>query len=702
MNNHLGPSKVKTILLIALFVPFLTYAQETPETLDKIEVQGPRTDSFSGFWEENSGTQIFSGKKNTVTDLKEIPKLQTNNYRQATSQTPGLLISEVPNEALAAITYRGLGDPHESFNVLLLQDGIPVAADMFAYPAHYYSPALPMMDTVQFIRGGAGLLYGPQPGGVLNYSSHPLVKDQVLSGRAGATYGSYNLLSTNNAVYGSSGNHAYAVEYFRRQGDGPQKINSNFAADYVQIRDHIFVGKNKYKLSFNGYNSDHGESGGFSKTPVANGNVFGDDLEIATKRHDRLKVSRAQIAGGVEHRIDGTSRLHVNLWASAYNRYSKRQRGGGFGTFPTGGTANSNDITTQKYYGYNGEVRYLKDYQAFGQDHTFSAGYLSYHIISPIVEERGAKADSNHGVSQRRSERGTNTNSFFAENRFSLGKLMVTPGLRVENIHQTIEEKKNLAAPNALRERDTTENVPLFGLGLSYHLTDNSQLYANSSEAYKPLTWSDAIPTATNVTVASDIESAKILSNELGYRGQTELLNWDVSAFFIRYENKLATVGDTIQNSGAGTHKGFDIATELKMSQIIDTLKPLGNFNLYANLEVLDARYTRGTLEGKTPQYAPKTLTRAGLIYSKEEKVKVALMGVFVGEHFGSDDNSDQREIPSYTVFDLTADWNFHKNWMASAGINNLFDKEYYSRVRADGIIQALDRNFYAGMTYKF
>jgi hypothetical protein len=86
--------------------------------------------------------------------------------------------------------------------------------------------------------------------------SHPLTKDQKTSGKVGLTYGSYNLFSSNNAVYGSKDDHSYAIEYYRRQGDGPQRINSNFEADYVQIRDHIFKGKNKYKISFNGYNSD--------------------------------------------------------------------------------------------------------------------------------------------------------------------------------------------------------------------------------------------------------------------------------------------------------------------------------------------------------------------------------------------------------------------------------------------------------------
>lgn len=685
---------MKSMLLLAIMISSPAAGQGD---LDLIEVKANKEDSFSGFWEENKGTQIFSGKKNTVTDLKEIPKLQTNNYRQATSQTPGLLISEIPNESLAAMTYRGLGDPHESYNILLLQDGVPVAADMFAYPAHYYAPALPMMDSVQFVRGGAGLLYGPQPGGVLNYSSRPLKKNQKGHGQVSLTAGQYNLKTTNNAYYGSKGDQAYGVEYHRRQGDGPQRVNSDFRADYVQIRDHIFKGKNKYILSFNGYNSDHGEAGGFAKN---GGNEFGGDLGKATKEHDRLKVSRAAILGGVEHRIDDSSQIDVKIWATAYNRYSKRQRGGGFGTFPSGGNANTNDIVTQKYYGHNGEIRYLKNYSAFGNDHTFTAGVLTYHLLSPIHQERGSAAGANHGATQKRSDRATHANSYFMENRFAFNKFMITPGFRFENIRQTIDERVVTSGNN--RQSDRTDNVPLFGLGMAYHVTEESQVYANVSEAYRPLTWSDAIPNEANQTVAGDIRASKILSKELGHRGQTKFLNWDVSAFYLRYENKIALVNNVVKNSGAGRHQGVDIATEFKLSNIFQDLKKTGNFNFYSNVEFLDARFTRGGLNNNAPQYAPKTIARSGLIYSKEDLLKIALMGVFVSEHFGSDDNSSERGIPSYTVFDLTAEYTFQKNWMVSGGVNNLLDKNYYSRVRSDGIIWALDRNFYAGVTYKF
>ena len=231
--------------------------------------------------------------------------------------------------------------------------------------------------------------------------------------------------------------------------------------------------------------------------------------------------------------LDDKSKLQVNLWATAYRRYSQSQNttGSNFGRFPTGTT---NSIVTQQYYGYNGEIRYLRNYG----EHTFTAGYLNYNLLSPYVAETGSAVDSNHGDVTRRLDRTTNTNSFFAENRFAFGNLMVTPGVRVENIRQTIDERKN-TANGASRDVDHTENVPLFGLGMAYHLNDQSQLYANVSESYKPVTYQEAVPlTNTSTSISGDIDPSKILSYELGYRTQTDKFVVDASAFFIRYENK--------------------------------------------------------------------------------------------------------------------------------------------------------------------
>lgn len=81
--------------------------------------------------------------------------------------------------------------------------------------------------------------------------------------------------------------------------------------------------------------------------------------------------------------------------------------------------------------------------------------------MSPLHESRGATVDSNQGVTRKRMKRETRTNSFFAENRFSFSKLMITPGFRIENINQSIDEKIN-ADSGSTRNEMNTVNVPLF------------------------------------------------------------------------------------------------------------------------------------------------------------------------------------------------------------------------------------------------
>ena len=55
------------------------------------------------------GTRINSGKKTSVIDLDEFPRIINNNLRQAFAKTPGLFISE-ETSPLISIGYRGL-DP---------------------------------------------------------------------------------------------------------------------------------------------------------------------------------------------------------------------------------------------------------------------------------------------------------------------------------------------------------------------------------------------------------------------------------------------------------------------------------------------------------------------------------------------------------------------------------------------------------------
>lgn len=72
----------------------------------------------------------------------------------------------------ANIGIRGL-DPDRSRNVLIMEDGVPIALAPYGEPEMYYTPAIDRMKSIEVLKGSGSILYGPQTiGGVINYITY--------------------------------------------------------------------------------------------------------------------------------------------------------------------------------------------------------------------------------------------------------------------------------------------------------------------------------------------------------------------------------------------------------------------------------------------------------------------------------------------------------------------------------------------------
>jgi Fe(3+) dicitrate transport protein len=128
-----------------------------------------------------------------------------------------------------------------------------------------------------------------------------------------------------------------------------------------------------------------------------------------------------------------------------------------------------------------------------------------------------------------------------------------------------------------------------------------------------------------------------------------------------------------------------------------------GSFSLFGNVSLLHAEFVAGINDGNTPAYAPDYVIKGGATWRWRDRVKVGLTGTLVDEMFWQDSNAagtvGANKIPAYGVWDLTGEFALYKNTVTVvAGINNLFDEDYYSRIRSDGIEPAARRNFFAGV----
>ena len=658
------------------------------------------------------GAKVYSGKKTSVIDLDDLPRINNNNYRQALSKTPGLLISE-ETSPLVSIGYRGL-NPHRAQFTQVLKDGIPIHADQFGYPEAYYTPPLDTVDRLEFIRGGGSLMYGPQPGGAINFVTHRPSLDREFAAHTQHVLGSDSLYSTFNSVDGTVGRLGYYAYFNHRQTDGFRTANSDVDLNTGSAR-FVLDAKtdSRWIFTFDGYGEEHGEPGGLTFATGANTVNYDADREAASRFVDRFRLERYNASLAWEKDFSEGTQMTVTAWGGYYSRFSKRQRGGGFGTLPSGATANSNTIELQEFYTEGFEARLRHDYQLGGETQTLAAGVQLYHTASPRIDRRGATADAEDGPVRNRSDRSVIYAPVFIENRFVVGRLSITPGFRLESFHQTAKESLNLdkaAAATPLGDKSQTGFVPLAGLGLEYGFDRGFTAYANASQAYRPIVFTEAVPTGGTTVINADLQEGRSWQYEIGLRGNPlPYVSFDTSLFWLDFDNQIGTAGNTVANVGRAIHRGWEAAAELELVGFVDALRggtgepQRHQLGLHANVMLLDAEFVSGPREGRAPQYAPGHVLRTGLTYRWIDRAKVSLQGTFVDSHFGDDANSANYVIPAYMVWDLTAEVKIYRDTVSlMAGINNLLDEDYYSRIRNDGIDPAYGRNYYVGLSLSF
>jgi Fe(3+) dicitrate transport protein len=656
-------------------------------------------------------TKIYSGKKTTVVESESKPEVTMNNYRQLFSEIPGLLVSDVSNESFASINYRGLGDPHESFNLLFLKDGIPIQPDPFGYPAAYYQPPTDTIERIEFTRGGGALLFGPQPGGVINYETRKPVAGSSDSFRTKQVVGSKNLYSTYNEISGSKDELSYLAFFHSRQSDGFRVANSDFIVNNGGFKlSTQLCDETSLLFGLDLYSGDHGEAGGLTLERGEGLANYQDDRNQTTLRYDRLRVERYMPTLTLVSKLDSNTTLSARAWAGHLSRFSRRQDTGGataFGGTPLGIT---NTIQRQSFTNLGADLRLLEDYQLMGEENTFTIGSTFSAIDAPFRQSKGDTPWANSGELRKDIDRSTLYGSLFAENLFRFGDLKITPSARMEMIGQDIDERLNAGSTVPLRSTDSTNVVPLFGIGASYALYSDAELYGNISQAYKPVAFQDAVPLGTGDTISGDIDEAKTLAYEVGVRGRpVSWARFDLSGFAYDFDNLFGRVGSAFSNTGRAVYRGLDLAGELSLFEIADRaiggkeFSALGDLGLYSNISLLNAKFVEGPLNTKTPQFAPDYLLRFGLKYSYLEQLKLAFLGTHLASHYADDGNSANRFIPSYKVWDLTGEVMIYEQFAGIVfGINNIFDEQYYARIRSNGIDPAAPRNYYAGINLRF
>jgi Fe(3+) dicitrate transport protein len=672
-----------------------------------------------------SGTLIFAGKLGDVAQLTDLPPIAGRNLRVALADIPGLLVSEVSNGSWASLSYRGLGEPHESWNLLTLQDAVPAVPDMYSYPAAYFIPPLELVERVEFIRGAAGLLYGPQPGGALNYVMIGPRESAGIDAKARITLGSWNARQALGSLAISDGRFAADGFVQYAAGDGPRRQNSDNDQLTARLRGHILGDDVTLTLALDYYQGRFGEPGGLSAT-----RMMADNRDFSTPL-DRLRIERFSPSLSLAWQVNDLTHVTTRLWYSRFERESWRQAGGAFGQV----TPDDNVLIRQLQAFDTAaiDVRVRRDFGGTGQ-HSVTLGVLGHTSNAPVSVDKGISNNDFVGLAGpiSRASRTGDAAALFGEVKLGLGNVQIVPGFRLERLRQRVVESFDVGigsvtggppgGPNGLLgSRRNVDTIALWGIGATWDATQDVRFVANASRGFKPRLYNDGVTFQSGVDAAGEFEASYAVTLEAGVQARpAPPLRLDASLFRVTFDDQVGFLAGPLpadppfgavgpggarrQNVGSMRNQGVDLSVRL------DILGPDGlhstadTLRLSANLQLLDATFTSGAAAGFTPQYAPGHLFRTSLAHIGRSGSRASVTMTSVGEQQGADNNSPAFFLPGYTVVDTAIEVPIGRGLSLGAAVNNVFDKRYAARVRpgaGGGFDPGLPRNFSVSLGWR-
>jgi Fe(3+) dicitrate transport protein len=649
--------------------------------------------------------------------------------RQVLAKVPGIHIWESdPSGIQIGIAARGLS-PNRSWEFNIRQNGYDIAADPFGYPEAYYNPQLQAVQRIEIVRGQGALQYGPQFGGMVNYIlKNGTEINQPFEFETQQTIGSNGLINSFNAIGGKKGKFNYYSFYDQRNGEG-WRDNSQFfsKAGFGSVTYHL---TKQVSINFELMHSHtrSQQAGGLTDAQIKK------DAQQSFRSRNWMDIKWTTPAISIQYEMNDHSRWNTKIFGTIGDRNSV-----GFlqsilvkdSINKATNQFNNRIVNIDQYRNYGLESRFITDYFIGKMKNTISSGIRLYtgntHRFADGKGTTGSDYDVIiEGLYPRDIHFKSNNAAVFIENIFRVNeKLLIIPGIRYEWLEGAASGRNGF---NSSGESINLQNITrsrsfvLSGIGSEYHLTTNTEFYANFSQAYRPIQFANLQAPPTTDIVDTDLKDAKGYNIDLGYRGKVKnYIQFDISGFYLQYNNRVGTITPSntnyrlITNVGGSTSKGLETYIEF------NPIRAFTNSNktdliLFSSYAFTDAKYSGNhqdaNTKGKKVENAPQDILRAGVSFGYKGFLITNQLS-HVGAAFSDANNTvvpiangNTRLIPSYTILDFTASYKFSKYLNIKAGINNVADVRYFTRraggYPGPGALPADGRNFFVSIGAKF
>lgn len=631
---------------------------------------------------------------------------QPRSTEEALRGVPGVAIK--PEEETAIVSNIGIrGLSAADYKTLILEDGAPVAPGLFVGNARYYNPRVQRMDSIEVLRGAASLRYGPSTiGGVINYITKPPRDGAEIGLRAGSFATREATLELGAST--PSGDGTFGAFITHAQSDG--FMDKGYAMTDVMLKAGLAIaGDQRLGLKYTDYAND---------ANISYRGLFLDEY-LAGARHnpapdDWFLTGRRSLDLNHEWKIGSNARLNTLVYGSTLYRHYWR-----YATHDAASGAAEHWVYTDDVNGNN------RDFERFGIDSRLLLDHSSFGIANEtelglryMTEEMhdrtvaGTRATPRSGPLQRDILDSADSLALYVQNRFVLSeRLALTAGLRAERYEQTREDRR--AAGTGTNAVDTSNTEVLPGIGVTWELVPDLQLFANAYEAFAPALNGDAL----NGLQDQRLDAERSMNVEAGLRGSagSERIRYELTLFRMSFDNQIIPANSNsefqVTNGGKTFHQGIEggLGIDVGAGFSIDA-----SFTYIPDAEFDGARLDRdGTLttpDGNRIPYTPEWIANLGVTYTKG-----AFSGLLNVHHTGAQytDVLNSRDITEnltgfftgridgYTLVDLSLLYDFTDRLEVAATLKNATDERYIASLR-QGIYVGPERSLDVALRYRF
>ncbi|MBK9593134.1 MAG: TonB-dependent receptor [Crocinitomicaceae bacterium] len=657
------------------------------------------------------GATLTHSKKTQLVDIDKIPaNTATNNARELYATVPGLNIWESDGGGLQlGIGARGLS-PNRTEHFNTRQNGYDISADALGYPESYYTPPSEAIQSVQFIRGAASLQFGPQFGGMVNFKLRP-ASQKAFEYRGSHTYGAYNLVNTFNSFSGTIKNRfSYLAYYNYKRGDG-WRDNSAFDQHNAFAQLKYYFNENMFlSVEYTYMNYLAQQAGGLTdamfqanpKQSIRNRNWFNVDWRILAANYN-WKITNRSMLDLKFFKIDASRLALGNLdKISRLDDYLER------------------DLIAGKFDNFGLELRLLQHYP-IGKKMKGVITYGARYYQGQTSNQQGlADSTSKANFSFLHPDELEGSDYIFPsrniagyfENMLQLSeKFWISAGFRYEFIDTkaegTYREMVYHPLTNELifdstytESKSNQRSIYLGGIGFTWRISKDAEIYGNIAQNYRGINFSDIRVINPNMQIDPNMKDEKGFNADLGIRAVKKSLTYDVSAFFLYYDNKIGLIDKKLSdyeyvryrtNVGKAYSTGIELFVEHKFK--LNPKKSAENyFSIFGNFAFVYARYgnfDNNAYSGNWVELVPPVTAKIGLRY-QTQKWRFSYLATYVHKQYSdatnatSDPDAIAGLIPSYYVMDASVAYELNKKITFKSGVNNLTNNKYFTR-RATG-----------------